>query len=537
MKLLHIALFVSLTVCSASAAWAQYGLYGSPEMLRLPSQNADQNYPAPAAYPSTAAPTVQPAPTPAYAPIQPQYGYPAQPQYRYPAQSPATAMYQPYQAGAQYRYPGPYLQPTMRTAAIDPAVSGQPMPAPSGMPAGPLPNDPPGPQSNSVMNQMLADDGSCGYGCQNNCGTYRGRCDQGACGSYQNGCGSCQNGCGFDGCGCNDCCCPWYGSVLALAMTRNDGRRLWTAYETGHEANQLTNTQDIPLAWKWGGEITIGRRFCCCDTTWGVEATYWSTDAFTGNLCVTNPNGPTYEVSTPLRVSDMQFTGFPGVPGNTWFDGAKEQQLSRRDEFQNLEVNLIRQQMTCGCNTPWDIGWSLGVRYFRFQENLCIASLQDGWNWGEDGGIHEAYLNDTITNNLFGFQFGFDAGYCLCNGLRVFVCPKVGIYNDHMNQDFRAYLGNGANATTGTSGVPGTYPVCSSRDALAFLTQIDLGLDWQVSRCWSARVGYRVLALTGIGLADDQFPQYIVDVPEIAHIDNHASLILYGVFAGVTYNF
>ena len=115
--------------------------------------------------------------------------------------------------------------------------------------------------------------------------------------------------------------------------------------------------------------------------------------------------------------------------------------------------------------------------------------------------------------------------------------PKVGIYNDHMNQDFRAYLGNGAAATTGSSGVAGTYPVCSSRDALAFLTQIDLGLDWTISRCWSARLGYRVLAMTDIALADDQFPQYLVDVPEIAHIDNHSSLVLHGVFAGLTYNF
>jgi hypothetical protein len=504
MKLLRTALFVSLTACSVSAAWAQYGLYGSPEMLRVPQQTAEQNYAAPVTYPTTAAPMVQPAPAPVYAPIQPQYGYAAQPQYRYPAQSPAASMYQPYQPGAQYRYPGPYVQPSMRTAAIDAPV-----------PSAPVPTDTLAPQPNGLMNQMLAGDAGCGYGCQNNCGP-------------------CQNGCGYDGYGCDGCCCPWYASVMALTLNRNQGRRLWTAYDSGNEANQLTNTQDIPLAWKWGGEISIGRRFCWCETTWAVEATYWTTEAFTGNLTVTNPYAPTFLISTPLRVFELDFNGFPGT---AWFDDAKEQRLSRRDEFQNLEVNLIRQQMTCCSNTPWDIGWSMGVRYFRFEENLCIASLQAGCQWGQQGGIREAYLNDTITNNLFGFKFGFDAGYCLCNGLRVFVCPKVGIYNDHMNQNFRAYLGNGAAATTGDSGVPGTFPVLASRDALAFLTQIDLGLDWQISRCWSARLGYRVLALTGIALADDQFPQYIVDIPEIAHIDNHSSLILHGVFAGLTYNF
>jgi hypothetical protein len=67
--------------------------------------------------------------------------------------------------------------------------------------------------------------------------------------------------------------------------------------------------------------------------------------------------------------------------------------------------------------------------------------------------------------------------------------------------------------------------------------QIDVGVDWQLSRNWSARVGYRVVALTGVALADDQFPQYIVDMPEIAHIDSHSSLLLHGAFAGLTYNF
>jgi hypothetical protein len=537
-KLLRIAVFASLTACSVSTAWAQYGLYGSPEMLRLPQQNTEQNYAAPAAYPSTAAPAVQPAPTAVYAPVQPQYGYAEQPQFRYPAQSPATAMYQPYQPGAQYRYPGPYLQPSMRTAAVNPPVASQSMPAPTGVPvSAPSPADALPPQTNNLMNQMLAEDGNVGRGCPNNCGPMN-RYEQSACGPSQNGSyqnGPCQSGCGYDNYGCDGCgCgCPWYASASALALSRSEGRRLWTAYDSGNQANQLVNTQDIPLAWKWGGEISIGRRFCWCDTSWAVEATYWTTEAFTGDLCVTNPYPPNL-VSTPLRVFELQFNGFPGT---AWFDNAKEQQLSRRDEFQNLEVNLIRQQLACSCNSPWDIGWSFGVRYFRFEENLTIGSLQEGCNWGQQTGVCEAYLNDTVTNSLFGFQFGFDAGYSLCKCVRVFVSPKFGIYNDHMNQNFRAYLGNGVEATTGDSGVPGTFPVLASRDALAFLTQIDLGVDWQITQGWSARLGYRVLAMTGIALADDQFPQYIVDVPEIAHIDNHSSLILHGVFAGLTYNF
>ena len=133
MRLFRIALFASIAVCSASAAWAQYGLYGAPEPLRVPQQNVAPSYPprlpaptyaapsyaapttgpsytAPAgypntyypgasAYPSTSAPMVQPAPRPAYYQPYPSYSPYPPPQYRYAAQPPATAMYQPYQPG------------------------------------------------------------------------------------------------------------------------------------------------------------------------------------------------------------------------------------------------------------------------------------------------------------------------------------------------------------------------------------------------------------------------------------------------------
>ncbi len=282
-------------------------------------------------------------------------------------------------------------------------------------------------------NGTVANGNGCGYG-QDGYGPstpYRGilnRSEPSPCGSYA-------NGNEFDGFNCEGCgCCPWYVGANALIMSRNEGRRLWTSYDATNEANQFTNTQDIGLAWQAGGEITIGRRFCWCDATWAVEATYWTTEAFTGSVCTTNPV-PGNLVSTPLRVWEIQFNGYPGTD---WFDNAKEQQLSRRDEFQNVEVNLVRQQVACCCDSPWDIGWTIGFRYFRFQENLTYGSLQAGCNWGQQGGICEAYLNDTVTNNLFGCQFGVEMGYCVCNNFRLFFCPKFGIYDDQMNQDFRA---------------------------------------------------------------------------------------------------
>ena len=514
MKIVRIALFASLAACSASAAWAQYGLYGSPETLQVSQQEMAQAYATPTNYPTTATPMVQPVPGQAYQPQQTPYGY------RYPVQRSAVAMYQPYQPGARYRYPNPYAQAPVRTAAVEQPTPLQPIPNPSGQPAA----GSPAPQGSGMMNQMLTEQDYGYYGYNNGCGgAYRGvlgRFDQAACGPY------CGDG-GYDAC-YTPRCCPWYASVSALVMSRSQGRRLWTSYATNEETNQLTET-DFGMAWKGGGEIRFGRRFCCGCVPYALEATYWTTEAFTGYRSTTNPNAP-YTVSTPLIISPMTFGG---VAAQNWFDGAAEHRLWRRDEFHNIEVNLLREQLAWACDSPWDIGWSVGIRYFRFQEFLQFGSLMNGYNWGDNGGACEAYLSENITNNLVGVQFGFDAAYNTCGGVRLFITPKVGIYNNFMEQTFQARTGSGVNGV----GPYGSFPVNSSRNGLSFLTQIDVGADWQFSRNWSARVGYRVLAVTGMGLADDQFPQYMVDTPEIANIQHYSSLVLHGAFLGLTYNF
>ena len=389
----------------------------------------------------------------------------------------------------------------------------QPMPAPPGAPS--LATA----QNSGLVNQTSAEQDACAgnNGCD---GVYRGavsRFEQSACGTNGEGCAS--------GDVCGQACCPWYASVSALVLGRTEGRRLWTSHATGDLTNQLTNTQ-FGTEWKWGGEVRFGRRFCCGCTPYALEAVYWTTEPMTGYVSTTNPGGT---VSTPLVISPMEFNG---TPAENWFDGAKEHRLWRRDEFHNIEINLIREQLAWTCDSPWDIGWSFGVRFFRFQDYLQFGSLAGvGTDWNDLAAT--AYLSDNITNNLVGAQFGFDAAYNVFDGVRLFITPKVGIYNNYMDSTFQAHTGNGIDG----SGPYGNFPVHATKNGVSFLTQIDLGADWQLTRNWSVRAGYRVVAVTGMGLADDQFPQYMVDTPEIANIQHCSSLVLHGAFAGIAYNF
>ncbi|MGW8255884.1 MAG: hypothetical protein ACWGMZ_00210 [Thermoguttaceae bacterium] len=599
MKLFRISVCVAFLLGTATAAMGQYGLYGSPDTISMSQQTAyaspqipntapagtyagTYTVPAAGAYASPANYGTQQGiqaypgqnqgateryvtpPTQAYAAgtgvkptsQQTQYSYPAytaQTAQAYSAQQ--TQVAQPQSGvsygpmGAQYRTSANSGQPPYYTASVDQSTSTQPTLAnpqngsadqvqPSQTPVAEAIPAPGTQQAPGLMNQMLSEQGQAGY----NCGAcYGGECN----GAYGGECGGVrasmnrfeQSACDSLNYGCAQPCL-WYASVSALAMTRDRPNKVYITYETGNLPHN-----DYPadeFSWEWGGEVRIGRRFCCgCNPGyWALEASYWTLNSFESYVSHTNPGGT---VGTPLDVSYNEFyynvSGFYENATN-WFDNAAEHRLWRRDEVHNVEINLVRGQWCYGPDSPWDMGFGFGVRYFRFQESWRFGSLMNGFTWGQDGGADEAYLDDLITNNMVGPQVGFNLGYNIGRNLRFYMAPKVGIYNNNIQNNFRAYLGNGSiSRPTAASGVTGTYPVNSSTNMLSFLSQIDVGVDWKFARQWTFGAGYRVVAISGIGLADAQIPFYTVDIPAISDIDKNGDLLLHGAYLTLGYNF
>ncbi|MEN6407237.1 MAG: hypothetical protein ABFC77_12295 [Thermoguttaceae bacterium] len=571
MKTARALLLAYLTLGGLSTAWAQYGLYGSPETLSpsssvaaYPTVNAPAaSYTTTSGYPSTATPVYQPysgvpvyqvAPTyqatpgyqgraagypPTYQAAAPSYptlpSRSVQPPYR-PIASASQPAYQPYQAPSypasspsSYGYNNGYNRSQVRMA------STEPIPAPQEMPIAPVPNDNPmtpyaaspmAPMSPSPrMNPAPQPNGYGSPASQSPCnGAYRGTVnsfEQAACGPCSSGC---DNLCG------PGCYCPWYAGVSALALTRLDGRRIWTAYDDHDETHQLGPSQ-FPMSWEFGGEVRFGRRFCGCDCTpWALEARYWTFNAFSGNQDIEASDLPAGH--TINSIFGLNYLNFNGEGYEHWFYGADAITLKRRNECHNVEINLVREQLAVACNSPWDIGWLVGVRYFRFDEELTYGSLAGGYD--RNNPANWAYIGDDVTNNLIGVQVGFDIAYNVCEKVRIFLSPEVGVYDNYIQGRFRVETGDGI---PGGSVFYGDYPVSSNRNGLAMLAQIDLGVEWQFARNWSFRGGYRIVGVTGVALADDQFPQYIVDKPEVENIQHYDSLVLHGAFFGLTYNF
>jgi len=312
-------------------------------------------------------------------------------------------------------------------------------------------------------------------------------------------------------------------------MGRDKSRRVWTTYETNVNANQLMSTDNADPNWQGGVEAHLGRQFAC--GAYAVDLGYWTIDDFTASSSQTHANF----VSTPLIFNDLEFGA--ADPVQDYFDTAQEHRISRRNSIQNVELNLLEAGISSGTSGPWQSRKSVGVRYFQFDEDLAFSTLDQGGIWGGNSGVNEVTMQNSIKNNLLGVQLGYQLDRQWGRLTTFFIAPKFGIYNNRIEHRFDLRRGDGAVAMpSAASGVSGSFPVASTSNVVSFLTEVNLGFSWRPTYHWTLFGGYRVMALTGIGLADSQIPQYIVDLPEIASIDHQDALILHGAFFGAAYS-
>jgi len=352
---------------------------------------------------------------------------------------------------------------------------------------------------------------------------------------YDGTCGSCGECCETS---CLPRCCPWYGSVTAFYMTRNQPDGFWSSANFTHEEDQIFKTDHLDLEWKMGGEIRFGRRFCCnvgcgCECvqrTWALEAAYWTLEPFDGYRSITAPGSD--NLVTPINLS---YVPIDGTNLGYYFDNSPEHRVWRHNEMHSVEINLLSSRVDYFTGPSWNVDWLVGLRYSRFNERLVFGGVSNGNAWGDDP-PEQAYIDEWVDNNLFGVQFGVDASYCWQNRrLSVHFRPRVGLYNNSINQNFAVYDGDGVSATQSIYNLQ--YPVKSSRNTVSFMTQLDMGLGWEIFKNCRLTCGYRVVVLTGMGLADNQVPAFLLDTPEIRDIASNANLVLHGGYAGLEFNF
>lgn len=325
---------------------------------------------------------------------------------------------------------------------------------------------------------------------------------------------------------CASCCEParslWFGSAYGLVMTRDKPNRTWFSANSQNFDDQLLNGQDVSDDWNGGGGFTVGRALCGCGNGCGsmpaLQLGYWGLAPLEDEAVLTGGfyNTPIYLSDNPLGV------GF----ADAYFDGSPEHRLSRSNEVHNIELNILQYPIFDNSRT-FNASWLAGIRWFKFDDDLLFSAVRNGFTYGDPQ--NTAFYDVDVENNLIGFQLGAYTNLWLTERLSLFATPKIGIYNNYMTQDQSLYL-------LQANGAPG-FDIGAKKNDVSFLAEIDLGINYRFSRCVTAFIGYRVVAVTGVALADDQVPTFLNDVPEIERIESNGSLLLHGATAGLWFNY
>jgi hypothetical protein len=481
------AVFVLGTLCLAAGVHAQDRAYGSSSLLPLPQ--GDYTYPV--THVSSANRTNNAWSTPAL------------------ANSPPP--------------PAPGSNPTLAPAPNE-RIELKPYHDRSGHTYGNEPHAAPYYRGSPYMDAMSSPTGSGCVGSGNGAGRFGGGsgCGSGA-GSYATGFSPCARG----------LCGPWFGSVGGLIMTRDDGNPYPFSYDSANEEIQLTNTRDASMQWGGGVDVRFGRYFNCNQNA--VEFVYWGVY-------------PSSEESTTLAnqvagglngILNWDQLDYDGAPADGWVDNAEAHRVRRDFEFHNLEVNLL-QFPSCYASNPcgtqrFCFNWGAGVRYFRFAEHLQFGA--DDQDTEFTGAANEIYYDIGVKNNLIGFQLNAQGQYYVTQRLSLLAGTKFGLFANHINHHSRiggawgdAIINNGPNEWA-------PFNVKSNKNDIAFLGELNVGLNYQMSCCWSATLGYRAVAVTGVALPSNQIYSDLRGIQDVAIVDSNGSLILHGGYAGVQFNY
>jgi hypothetical protein len=215
-----------------------------------------------------------------------------------------------------------------------------------------------------------------------------------------------------------------------------------------------------------------------------------------------------------------------GTPVENFFDGTEHQAIWRTDRFLNIELNGLVQPIY---NNPGRCTVTLlgGFRYFRFQDILTYGSVLTGFNWNSNGGQDAAYLQSNVTNNLFGGQIGTLLSVSITPRFGVFALPKAGVFGNQINITNQLYLGDG----TSIFNYHASQTVCS------LMGELDAGFYWWACPNVQFFAGWRVIGVTNVALADNQFLPYMQDAAGFQTVKSNGDLILTGGFAGMAFVF
>ena len=385
-------------------------------------------------------------------------------------------------------------------------------------PAAPVPYGAPVP--NETLDRGLPHypvSGTVGSSVPSSHGVFAG-CDDGCCWETPVCCDPC----------CDPCCGPsWYAGVGGLLFTRNRPRFSQISFDDTNLVGQVLSTDTGLGHWDTGPQVQLGWYVSPC---WALELNYWGIYAEETEAIVYAAD----LVGNLNTVFDFRPLNIGADNVNDLFDAAQAHRIHRDYEIHNFELNMI------GGRLPWMEGSCLrvsylaGLRDLRFTEDFHYGSADANPVFGADL-ANEAYYDIDVRNNLWGCQLGGRADWFVTPQFSLYAAPKFGIYANYMEHRSEIYNVNGVAVVGPGNPLSGdAFDIASNETLISFIGELDLGLSYQFRECWSAAIGYRAIAVSGLAFATDQIPRHFADLPGVVDVDGNADMILHGGYAAIT---
>ena len=260
----------------------------------------------------------------------------------------------------------------------------------------------------------------------------------------------------------------------------------------------------------------------------GWEATYWGIDE-DHDVSLAGP-------TTTNIVTLMDLNHVPsGYNVEQIYDAGSDARFYRDMELHNVEFNLLRNggRYTTRRGLCGNFELLGGVRLMQFDESFRYVSntMAPGYPQTMDWQLQ-------AENFLIGLQLGGRNEICLSERLRLAGGLSVGLFNNHVDMTQRIVDETGYSpllASGPSAGRP--YDYMGEKDDAAVLGQLDLGLIYQLSCKFRARVGYRAMGVSGVALAVDQIPYSFNDPYFLQRPNTNGSLLMHGFYFGSEFCF
>ena len=311
--------------------------------------------------------------------------------------------------------------------------------------------------------------------------------------------------------------------LLPLVRDQQDD----VAFQTLGQAGEVAlETGDFETELDAGAKVTLG---AVLTDLFRLEATYLGDYEWSDRAAVRNFDDNEFGAAGDLFAP---FSNFGTPVGQLGTDYNNFASIDMATQFDSIELNLRRRLII-----PVSIDNALhrgnvansllvGVRKISLDEQFRYASssvLPAG------GTVNRA--NITTDNDLFGVQVGLLSQFLIRNGQGwVDFEVKGGVFENDvaLTSAFAStdQAGNSIGQFTGTD----------QRDRTAFLGELSLVYNRQVTRSFSYRLGYNAFWLSGVALASENLN---TDINLLAlgpaEVDHDSNLVLHGPTLGLTW--